>query len=51
MQKVVAVSGEWSEVEAEGNTPAPRDKVACAVVNNKMYIFGGFGPQGTEEVK
>ena len=41
-------SGTWSKLETHGQAPRPRDKVASAAIGDKIYIFGGFGPQGTE---
>ena len=39
----------WSLVDAQGLGPSARDKVCSVVIGNNVYIFGGFGPQGTEE--
>lgn len=40
----------WSEVSLSGSTPSPRDKMASAVIGENIYIFGGFGPQGMEDL-
>ncbi|ELU06027.1 hypothetical protein CAPTEDRAFT_219898 [Capitella teleta] len=42
-------SNKWSTLEASGEGPSPRDKLASAVIEDKIYIFGGFGPQLPEE--
>lgn len=42
-------SGVWTKLETQGASPRPRDKLASAVIGEKIYIFGGFGPQGSEE--
>jgi amphiphysin len=44
-----ADSKTWSKVDAKGDGPSPRDKLASAVIGDKIYIFGGFGPQNPEE--
>lgn len=40
----------WSVVKAEGKGPSPRDKLSSAVIGDKIYVFGGFGPQSPEDV-
>jgi len=42
-------SSTWSVVEAEGNCPSARDKLAATAVDKLIYYFGGFGPQGGDE--
>jgi len=45
-----AKTGSWSmNVKTSGTAPAPRDKHSCCVNGNKIYVFGGFGPQNVEE--
>lgn len=39
----------WAKVSTQGVGPSPRDKLASVVIGTKIYIFGGFGPQGAEE--
>lgn len=34
-----------NSVQTEGEAPSSRDKIACAAVGNKFYVFGGFGPR------
>eukprot|EP01112_Ceratiomyxa_fruticulosa_P020771 TRINITY_DN716_c0_g1_i1.p1 TRINITY_DN716_c0_g1~~TRINITY_DN716_c0_g1_i1.p1 ORF type:complete len:417 (-),score=71.99 TRINITY_DN716_c0_g1_i1:200-1450(-) len=34
----------WELVLAQGVPPSPRDKLASCFANNKIYVFGGFGP-------
>ena len=40
----------WKQVQASGHKPSPRDKVSSAVVGNKIYFFGGFGPLSEVQV-
>ena len=44
-----AANSTWSLVDAQGLGPSARDKVSSTIIGDKVYIFGGFGPQGTEE--
>ncbi len=39
----------WSKLDTTGKGPSPRDKLASSVIDGKIYLFGGFGPQGTED--
>ena len=43
---IITASRTWSKVKATGTPPGARDKLSSAVIGTKMYIFGGFGPQG-----
>lgn len=36
----------WSQVEAVGYIPAPRESCAAALVDDTIYIFGGRGLNG-----
>ena len=45
----LVANGTWSLVNAQGLGPSARDKVSSTVIGDKVYIFGGFGPQGTED--
>ena len=40
----------WSKLTASGTGPSPRDKLASAVIGEKIYVFGGFGPKSTDDV-
>lgn len=40
----------WKQAQASGHKPSPRDKVSSAVVGNKIYFFGGFGPLSEVQV-
>mmetsp|Transcript_29519 Transcript_29519/g.88363 ORF Transcript_29519/g.88363 Transcript_29519/m.88363 type:complete len:399 (+) Transcript_29519:48-1244(+) len=35
---------EWRSLHLTGEVPSPRDKLGCAAVGDKVYLFGGFGP-------
>lgn len=41
----------WKQAQASGHKPSPRDKVSSAVVGNKIYFFGGFGPLSEVQVQ
>ena len=43
-----SVTNVWRKLSTTGVAPRPRDKVSSAVIEDKIYIFGGFGPQGCE---
>ena len=38
----------WQKVEYSGTAPSARDKLCASAIGDKIYLFGGFGPQGTE---
>ena len=40
----------WTKPQVTGVSPSPRDKLASAVCNNKIYFFGGFGPKLSHSV-
>ena len=42
-------SNTWSALAPTGKGPSSRDKMASAAIGDKIYIFGGFGPQSEEE--
>lgn len=43
-------ANQWlTDVPVQGNAPAPRDKHSCTLIGNKIYVFGGFGPQTVDE--
>ena len=48
---VILETNTWHLVEVKGTHPSPRDKLASAVIDSTIYLFGGFGPQGTELVE
>ncbi|CAD5124631.1 DgyrCDS12900 [Dimorphilus gyrociliatus] len=33
----------WEDVESHGDVPSPRSRYACALVRDKLYLFGGNG--------
>ena len=33
----------WKVLETTGDKPTPRKSHGAAIINNKMYVFGGFG--------
>lgn len=35
----------WSQPSTTGSPPTPRDKHTSIRLGNKVYIFGGFGPE------
>ncbi|XP_067930012.1 kelch domain-containing protein 1-like [Watersipora subatra] len=35
----------FEEDEYTGDMPSPREKLSSAVIGNKVWLFGGFGPQ------
>ena len=37
------LSGSWEEVKVEGPTPAPRAHHSWTKVDNRIFIFGGYG--------
>ncbi|KAH3781796.1 kelch domain-containing protein 1-like isoform X2 [Dreissena polymorpha] len=37
----------WTELTGEGIAPSPRDKLQAAVIDTRIYYFGGFGPKAT----
>ncbi|XP_026582468.1 host cell factor 2 isoform X1 [Pseudonaja textilis] len=39
----------WSKPETKGTVPLPRSLHTASVIGNKMYIFGGWIPQSTDE--
>ncbi|XP_042325727.1 host cell factor 2 isoform X2 [Sceloporus undulatus] len=39
----------WSKSETKGTVPLPRSLHTASVIGNKMYIFGGWVPQSTDE--
>ncbi|KAH0616980.1 hypothetical protein JD844_028516 [Phrynosoma platyrhinos] len=39
----------WSKSETKGTVPLPRSLHTASVIGNKMYIFGGWVPQSTNE--
>ncbi|XP_060101572.1 host cell factor 2 [Heteronotia binoei] len=39
----------WSKPETKGTVPLPRSLHTANVIGNKMYIFGGWVPQSTED--
>lgn len=39
---------EWSTPEVYGSIPVPRDGHSACVINNQMYIFGGFQENPTQ---
>ncbi|KAK9400017.1 host cell factor 2 [Crotalus adamanteus] len=39
----------WSKPETKGTVPLPRSLHTASVIGNKMYIFGGWIPQSTNE--
>ena len=49
MAHIIPECHSWSRVEAQGDGPSPRDKLASAVIGTNIYIFGGFGPQDPDE--
>ena len=38
----------WSVLNCEGQKPSARDKLQCAVVDKRIYYFGGFGPKSAD---
>ncbi|XP_066490363.1 host cell factor 2 isoform X2 [Tiliqua scincoides] len=38
----------WSKTETKGTVPLPRSLHTANVIGNKMYIFGGWVPQSTD---
>lgn len=41
----------WNRPQASGITPLPRSLHTSTLIGNKMYVFGGWVPVVTEEVK
>ncbi|XP_034259320.1 host cell factor 2 isoform X5 [Pantherophis guttatus] len=39
----------WSKPETKGTVPLPRSLHTASVIGNKMYVFGGWIPQSTDE--
>ncbi|KAJ7329063.1 hypothetical protein JRQ81_015237 [Phrynocephalus forsythii] len=39
----------WSKSETKGTVPLPRSLHTASVIGNKMYIFGGWVPQNTDD--
>uniref|UniRef100_A0ABM5GEN0 Host cell factor 2 isoform X1 n=1 Tax=Pogona vitticeps TaxID=103695 RepID=A0ABM5GEN0_9SAUR len=39
----------WSKPETKGTVPLPRSLHTASVIGNKMYIFGGWVPQNTDD--
>ncbi|XP_061494869.1 host cell factor 2 isoform X2 [Rhineura floridana] len=39
----------WSKPETKGTVPLPRSLHTANVIGNKMYIFGGWVPQSTDD--
>ncbi|XP_063164053.1 host cell factor 2 [Candoia aspera] len=39
----------WSKPETKGTAPLPRSLHTASVIGNKMYIFGGWIPQSSDE--
>ncbi|XP_077195852.1 host cell factor 2 [Paroedura picta] len=39
----------WSKPETKGTVPLPRSLHTANVIGNKMYVFGGWVPQSTED--
>jgi len=37
----------WNEIQCTGSIPCPRAGHAAVLVDNVMYVFGGYGPNGT----
>ncbi|XP_077995354.1 kelch domain-containing protein 2-like [Glandiceps talaboti] len=35
----------WKKIETQGDSPSPRDKALCWIYRNRLYVFGGFGPE------
>lgn len=44
-----SVLNKWETIEVKGKGPCPRDKLCSTVIGEKIYLFGGFGPQSLEE--
>ncbi|XP_041364759.1 kelch domain-containing protein 1-like [Gigantopelta aegis] len=38
----------WSVFNCEGQRPSARDKLQCAVVDKRIFFFGGFGPKSAD---
>jgi hypothetical protein len=36
----------WTELQCTGYIPSPREHHAAAVVDDVMYVFGGYGVGG-----
>jgi len=39
----------WERAEVNGRGPSQRDKLCSTVVGEKIYLFGGFGPQNLDD--
>ena len=41
----------WEKPTVGGNHPLPRSLHSATLINNKMYVFGGWVPLVLEELK
>ena len=38
----------WTELQCTGSIPSPRSNHAAVLIDNVMYVFGGYAPDGTK---
>ncbi|KAF2071955.1 hypothetical protein CYY_006730 [Polysphondylium violaceum] len=44
------ISETWSKQEFSGNSPNPRDMASANVLNNRVYVFGGYDGRAMDDM-
>lgn len=41
---IIVESGEWKSLKPCGQSPGPRRRQGCVVIDNRVFFFGGTSP-------